>query len=605
MRKTTLLLAVLMTFALLPQLGSAAAPGPGDPIVGTGTVHGGLYPYDFWFADPAIGSFTEISLATGHKVTFAGIFHDVAEPNNPGWMATQIKLEEAWTAKATPFSNLEFKEAVPDDGTADALYIAEGGRDADLVVWANALDGWLATPGDRSLIIAPLQEMNGDWVPYGMDPVNFQRAYVHIKDTIEGIVHPSRLDKIRWAFAPNGWSKPPWSLAHYYPGDDVVDVLAISAYNFGATPDNVWQTPAQAIQPWVDELRAMSPGSADKPYLLSQTGSVTAGGPKSQWIRDVFTFVEDDPNLVGLVYFNITNGGHPDWDWRFWPTGNPNFGYAGWREAVQRPTTSYQWPLINWFQSGDLPFDQYPPDPGACPGGNTCDEIALVNPGSQVSLYEEIISGATVHQYWFGLPGDVPLMGDWDCDGTATPGMYRPSDGYAYLTNTLPPDGGAGVGDPALTFFYGIAGDIPIVGDWDNNGCDTLGIYRNGRVYIKNTLGTGFADFDFFYGVSGDRPFTGDFNGNGVDTVGLYRESTGFVYFRNTLDFGTADFEFFYGAPSDRILAGDWNGDGVDTVAVYRPSDGRVYFRMTNTQGFADYELDVGTGFIAANWAGD
>ncbi len=596
MRKTTLLLAVLMTFALLPQLGSAAAPGPGDPIVGTGTVHGGLYPYDFWFADPAIGSFTEISLATGHKVTFAGIFHDVAEPNNPGWMATQIKLEEAWTAKATPFSNLEFKEAVPDDGTADAFYIAEGGRDADLVVWANALDGWLATGVDRSLIIAPLQEMNGDWVPYGMDPVNFQRAYVHIKDTIEGIVHPSRLDKIRWAFAPNGWSKPPWSLAHYYPGDDVVDVLAISAYNFGATPpDNVWQTPAQAIQPWVDELRAMSPGSADKPYLLSQTGSVTAGGPKSQWIRDVFTFVEDDPNLVGLVYFNITNGWHPDWDWRFWPTGNPNFGYAGWRDAMQRPTTSYQWPLINWFQSGALPFRQYP-----CPEGNTCDEIALVNPGSQVNLYQEIVSGSTVDQFWFGLPGDVPLMGDWDGDGVDTPGMYRTSSGFVYVRYTND------TGDADFEFFYGISGDIPIVGDWNGDGYDTVAIYRNGQVHISNVLGgVALPEDVYWFGTPGDRPFAGDFDGDGEDSVGLYRESTGRVYFRDSLTTGVADFDFFFGIADDKVMAGDWNGDGEDTVAVYRPSTGMVYFKFDHTTGVADYELDVGTGFIAANRAGD
>jgi len=602
MRRIPLLLAVLLAFALLPQLVSGADPGPGDPIIGSGTVHGGLYPYSFWFAS----DYDDIA-AGSRKVTFAGLFHDVLEPNNPGWYATEIKLDEAWAAEATPFSNLEFKELkdglgnpIPDSASAE--FIAEGGRDADLIVWASALDGWLAKGEGRSLIIAPMQEMNGNWVPYGMDPVNFKLAYVHVKDLVEANV--TNPDLIRWAFAPNGWSFPfpPYSLADYYPGDDVVDVISISAYNFGTTEENGWETPTEAIQPWVDELRAMTPGSADKPYLLSQTGSVTAGGSKSQWIRDVFTFVEQDPNLVGLVYFNITNDWKPEWDWQFWPSGNPNYGYAGWRDAMLRSTTSYQWPLTNWFQPGVLPFSQYPVP---CGSGADCDEIALVNPSSQVNLYDEIISTATVEQFWFGDPGDVPLMGDWDCDGTATPGMYRPSNGYAYLTNTLPPDGGAGVGDPALTFFYGMAGDIPIVGDWTNDGCDTLGIYRNGRVFIKNTLGTGVADFDFWYGIPGDRPFTGDFNGDGVDTVGLYRESTGFVYFRNSLDTGVADFDFFYGAPSDRILAGDWNGDGIDTVAVYRSSDGMVYFRMTNTQGFADYELDVGTGFIAANRAGD
>ena len=594
MRKITFLLTVLLTFALLPQLGSSAAPGPSDPIIGSGTVHGGLYPYNFWFST----DFNDIA-AGSRKVTFAGLFHDVAEPNGDGWFATQIKLEEAWTALATPFSNLEFKETVPDDGTASAAFIAGGGRDADIDVWASSLDGWLAQLGDRSLIIAPMQEMNGDWTPYGMDPANFKLAYVHVKDRVEGNIAPANLDKIRWAFAPNGWSQPPYSLADYYPGDAVVDVLSVSTYNFGTTTANGWETPTEAIQPWVDELRAMTAGSADKPYLLSQTGSVTAGGSKSQWIREVFTFVEDDPNLVGLVYFNITTVAKPEWDWRFWPQGNPNFGFAGWRDAMLRPTTSYQWPLINWFQPGELPFSQNPVDQGACPDGFTCDEIALVNPGSQVNLYEEIISGATVDQFWFGNPGDVPLMGDWDNDGTDTPGMYRPSSGFVYVRNS----NDDGVAD--FEFFYGIPGDIPIVGDWDGDGFDTVSIYRDGEVYVSNVLDNVPAESQYFFGNPGDRPFAGDFDGDGDDSIGLYRESTGRVYFRNTLDTGFADFDFFFGIAEDKVMAGDWNGDGDDTVAVYRPSTGMVYFKFDHVTGFADYELDVGTGFIAANRAGD
>ncbi len=595
MRKMPLLLAVLLTFALLPSLVGTAAPGPGDPIYGSGTVHGGLYPYNFWFST----DYDDIAAAAGRKVTFAGLFHNVAEPNGPGWYGTEIKLDEAWAAEATPFSNLEFAEekdefGEPIPGTASAAYIAGGGRDADLVVWASTVDQWLAKGGDRSLIIAPMQEMNGSWVPYGMDPTNFKLAYLHVRNTVEANVNPLYHDSIRWAFAPNGWSEPPYSLADYYPGDDVVDVIGISAYNFGTTTENGWETPAQAIDPWVNELRAMTAGSADKPYLLAQTGSVTSGGSKNQWIRDVYAHVEQDPNLVGLIYFNITNAWRPEWDWRFWPTGT-NYGFAGWRDGISRPSTSYQWPLTNWFQPGPLPFEQYAP---ACPVGNTCDEIALVKPSSRVDLYDEIVPGSGINQYWFGDPGDIPLMGDWDGDGEDTPGMYRPSSGYVYVRNSNT----TGPGD--IDFYYGIPGDIPIVGDWDGDGFDTVSIYRNGRVFISNTLG-GVAEFDFLFGNPGDRPFAGDFDGDGDDTVGLYRETSGRVYFRNTLDFGVADFDYFFGIAEDKVMAGDWNGDGTDTVAVYRPSAGMVYFKFDHLTGVADYELDVGNGFIAANRAGD
>ena len=102
-----------------------------------------------------------------------------------------------------------------------------------------------------------------------------------------------------------------------------------------------------------------------------------------------------------------------------------------------------------------------------------------------------------------------------------------------------------------------ISGDIPIAGDWNNDGCDTFGIYRNAKVFLRNSLDTGVADIEYFFGLKGDRPFAGDFDGVGGSTVGLYRQTSGLVYFRNSLTTGVADFEFFYGNPSDRIVPGD------------------------------------------------
>ncbi len=35
-------------------------------------------------------------------------------------------------------------------------------------------------------------------------------------------------------------------------------------------------------------------------------------------------------------------------------------------------------------------------------------------------------------------------------------------------------------GVPRTTFTWGLAGDTPIAGDWDGNGSDTPGIFRGG-----------------------------------------------------------------------------------------------------------------------------
>ncbi|NND13721.1 MAG: DUF4038 domain-containing protein, partial [Acidimicrobiia bacterium] len=109
--------------------------------------------------------------------------------------------------------------------------------------------------------------------------------------------------------------------------------------------------------------------------------------------------------------------------------------------------------------------------------------------------------------FFYGNPGDMPLFGDWDNDGIDTVGMFRPSNGFVYLRNS----NDFGVAD--IELFYGIAGDIPLVGDWDNDGFDTLAVFRDSRIFVSNELVTGPAEFEFFFGEPGDRPFAGDFNG--------------------------------------------------------------------------------------------
>jgi lactocepin len=125
-----------------------------------------------------------------------------------------------------------------------------------------------------------------------------------------------------------------------------------------------------------------------------------------------------------------------------------------------------------------------------------------------------------------------------------------------------------------------------------------VSIYRpsEARIYIVNVLGDdggglGAAELDFAFGDPGDKLFVGDFDDDGIDTVGSHRESTGLVYFRNRQSSGLADLQFVYGNPRDRIVAGDWTGDGIDTPAVFRPDDRSWYFRYANSSGLADEEL--------------
>ena len=84
--------------------------------------------------------------------------------------------------------------------------------------------------------------------------------------------------------------------------------------------------------------------------------------------------------------------------------------------------------------------------------------------------------------FFYGNPGDYPIMGDWNCDTIDTPGLYRQSDGYVYLRNSNTQ------GNADIRFYFGNPGDIPLAGDFNGDGCDTVSIYRQseGRVYIIN-----------------------------------------------------------------------------------------------------------------------
>ncbi|MBW3579032.1 MAG: cell wall-binding repeat-containing protein [Actinobacteria bacterium] len=335
MRLRRLIAAAAVTASVTVAVPSTAA-NPATPA--GGYVYGGMYTGDFWnHAD----QLNRAGAWAGRKLTFSGMFHDLTE--DPG--ATAHLFEQGWAAQATPFANVKAE--------ASAARIASGEFDGAINRWRDSVKRWLDQGGGRSAIIAPLQEMNGSWTPWGCDPASFKAAYRRIVGAFRatGINET----KVRWAYAPNGWSDPKCgdhNLASYYPGDDVVDLIAISGYNYGPKGYHGWESPAQVFGPYLDELRTFA---AHKPFMIAQTGVAPQGGDRDQWLRDAYAFLAADPNVVGIVYFNIdkTAWGGNEWDWRIWYGDR---GIAGFRDAMTSTRTAYAWPLRSWFRPGPLRF---------------------------------------------------------------------------------------------------------------------------------------------------------------------------------------------------------------------------------------------------------
>ena len=218
-------------------------------------------------------------------------------------------------------------------------------------------------------------------------------------------------------------------------------------------------------------------------------------------------------------------------------------------------------------------------------GTNGGDTVGVFRPSlGTVYLKNANTTGFADIAFNYGLPGDYPVMGDWNGDGIDTIGVYRNGSFYLRNSNTI--------GFAAMTFAFGAPGDQPVAGDWDGDGVDTIGVYRNGNFLLRNSNTSGVPQLSFALGNPGDIGLAGDWNGDGVDTTGVFRPSNGIIFLKNTNETGLADVALNYGIPGDKPVIGDWDNDGIDTIGVYR--NGRFFLRNSNTIGFANIVFDLG-----------
>ena len=151
----------------------------------------------------------------------------------------------------------------------------------------------------------------------------------------------------------------------------------------------------------------------------------------------------------------------------------------------------------------------------------------------------------------------------------------------------LPPDiGGTTIGNRLLkrtpqgrtradlidhVFHYGPQDALPVTGDWNGDGIDSIGIFRKGTWQL-DANGDGKTSSDdptVNFGQRGDIPVTGDWNGDGKDDIGVYRSGTWILDTNNNQKIDPDDQELQLGSPGELPITGDWDGDGKDDIGVY------------------------------------
>jgi GH25 family lysozyme M1 (1,4-beta-N-acetylmuramidase) len=189
---------------------------------------------------------------------------------------------------------------------------------------------------------------------------------------------------------------------------------------------------------------------------------------------------------------------------------------------------------------------------------NFCKPAGVAS-GPVWNLRNTLTTGTADISYHYGSSTDSNfVMGDWDGNGSMTPGIVRINSSGQWEWMLRNSNSG---GNPDYDFAYGTAqpGDVLVVGDWDGNGTMTPGIIRTNSVgqwtwNLRNSNAGGGADIVYTYGRAdgGGIPITGDWDGNGTFTPGIVRGNTWSL--RNSNNGGNADITFGYGGTGQHFL---------------------------------------------------
>lgn len=216
------------------------------------------------------------------------------------------ELDPAWLRSvsergATPM--ITWEPWLPSGGLDQPAYrlaaIARGDHDAYVDRWAAGLAAFGGLVYFRFA-----HEMNATWYPWavgvnGTTAADYVAAWRHLHQRFA----LAEADNVRWVWSPDALAADAPSLAPLYPGDDVVDWVAVDGYNWGTSQSwSTWRDFSAVFGPSYQALRALT----DKPVMIAEMASSAQGGDKAAWINDAFWWALPVafPEIRAVVWFN-------------------------------------------------------------------------------------------------------------------------------------------------------------------------------------------------------------------------------------------------------------------------------------------------------------
>jgi len=191
-----------------------------------------------------------------------------------------------------------------DLGATNTDYLAQintGAQDTYIKSFAASIKQY-----GGPVVLRFAHEMNGDWYPWGDRATEFISAYRRVHDLFVS----QSVGNVTWVWGINETYEPS-TLSPFYPGNDVVDTIGISGFNFGTTQNfGGWKSFTTIFNPTYQFLV----NNYNKPITVSEIASTEYGGDKAGWVTNMFTseLPSKFPKITEIVWFNLLK----ETDWR-------------------------------------------------------------------------------------------------------------------------------------------------------------------------------------------------------------------------------------------------------------------------------------------------
>ena len=255
--------------------GSYVKPRPKDPVV-TG--------------DPGRDAVLRMEADIGRRLAMDHVYYHFDDP----WP----ERRQRWDVRKGRVPLISWQ---PEEPVVTWSEIADGA--ADDIIDQRARD---AAAFDARIFLSFHHEPENDASTYG-EPKDFIAAWRHIVERFRD----AGADKVRFVLTLEAFSYTSSEADRWYPGTDVVDVVAADGYNwFGTRSSATWREVSDIFGPFYDWSVA-----AEEPAFITEAGTLEDpddGQRKAGWFERAGAWLRDRPNIRAFVYFSS------DRRWPWW-----------------------------------------------------------------------------------------------------------------------------------------------------------------------------------------------------------------------------------------------------------------------------------------------